>query len=146
MNHCTHIPYGHKGACQSKADLLLSRTVDLQSSPGCVTVTGQSVDVLQPLHGDSRHLKYLYATILFLIVLRCMYEGAWTECGSKTSQRGRITTRISSWLKIHVVSTTRTFWLLLKIYYCHRKGCFSRPCHKKLWTWSPHLQEQDGCG
>ena len=52
---------------ERKADLLLSRTVHLQSSPGCVTVPGQSADVLQPLHGDSKHYMLLYLPVLEML-------------------------------------------------------------------------------
>ena len=65
--HTFPMQYGHKGACQCEAALLPWRTVHLQTSSGCVTLPGQSVDVIQPLQeGDSKHSKYLwlYATIL----------------------------------------------------------------------------------
>ena len=53
----------------SQADLLPLRTVHLQSCSGFVTVSGQCVDVIHPLHEeDSIHFKYLY---LYGIVLTC---------------------------------------------------------------------------
>ena len=69
--HCTHFLYStdSKGTCQCQADLLPLRTVHLQSCSGFVTVSGQCVDVIRPLHEeDSIHFKYLY---LYGIVLTC---------------------------------------------------------------------------
>ena len=71
--HCTHFLY----SMDSK------ELVSVKQTSGFVTVSGQCVDVIQPLHEeDSIHFKYLYlhCSCLFLIVLSgcvlCMYIGA----------------------------------------------------------------------
>ena len=89
-----------KGTSQCQADLLPLRTVHLQSCSGVVTVSGQCVDVIQPLHEeDSIYISILvfvlYCSCLFLIVLSggvlCMYIGAREECRGflKTSKEGK---------------------------------------------------------